>query len=297
LVEGRYYLLPVWRVPGLKVGLYHHLGETGHPDALPRDVTAEDEAVLRRCIARYFPDADGPVMALHACLFTNTPDEHFVIDALPGAEDVLVISACSGHGFKFCPVIGEIVADLVTAGRSRFDLSMFRLGRFRALRGADLLHKPGHVDDVPVLRHLAVAVADEVHDPDSGSLSGWRRAEERSGVGAGEGLVGGDEVSLRDHVNDLGVMVGKGLADRAENGLHAIGSVGQAGQPRMIDEGRMHEVRDTVEMTLALQGLDEVLLARLVRLSAVGCHCLHGSSSRVGFGQAPTCASRPFPPV
>lgn len=130
LAEGRYYLLPVWRVPGLKIGLYHHLGETGHPDALRQDVTAEDEAALRRGIARYFPDADGPVMALHACLFTNTADEHFIIDTLPGAEEVLVVSPCSGHGFKFVPVVGEIVADLVATGRSRFDLSMFRLDRF-----------------------------------------------------------------------------------------------------------------------------------------------------------------------
>ena len=128
--EGRYYLLPVWRVPGLKIGLYHHLGETGQPDELPRATTAEDEAALRRGIARYFPDADGPIMALHACMFTNTPDEHFIIDTLPGVEEVLVVSPCSGHGFKFVPVVGEIVADLVTTGQSRFDLSMFRLDRF-----------------------------------------------------------------------------------------------------------------------------------------------------------------------
>jgi len=128
--EGRYYLLPAWRVPGLKVGLYHHRGESGHPEALRRDVTVEDEAVLRRCLERYFPDADGPVMALHACMFTNTPDEHFVVDTLPGNDAVLVVSACSGHGFKFVPVVGEIVADLMTTGRTRFDLSMFRLDRF-----------------------------------------------------------------------------------------------------------------------------------------------------------------------
>jgi sarcosine oxidase len=128
--EGRYYLLPAWGVPGLKIGRYNHLGERVDPDALDRTPTAEDEAVLRLCLSRYFPDADGPVMALAACMFTNTPDEHFVIDVLPAAPEVLVVSACSGHGFKFAPVIGEIVADLVTEGRSRFDLSMFRLGRF-----------------------------------------------------------------------------------------------------------------------------------------------------------------------
>ena len=128
--EGRYYLLPVWGVPGLKIGLYHHRGETGHADAIRRDVDGEDEAILRRCIGRYFPRADGPTMALHACMFTNTPDEHFIIDALPGQEDVIVASPCSGHGYKFASVVGEILADLALSGRTGFDLSMFRLGRF-----------------------------------------------------------------------------------------------------------------------------------------------------------------------
>ncbi len=128
--EGRYYLLPIWGVPGLKIGLYHHLGETGTADSLSRDVTPGDEDVLRRCLARYFPEANGPTMALHTCLFTNTPDEHFIIDRLPGNEDVIVASPCSGHGYKFASVVGEIIADLATTGRSAFDLSMFTLSRF-----------------------------------------------------------------------------------------------------------------------------------------------------------------------
>ena len=128
--DGRYYLLPTWGVPGVKIGRYHHAGEAVDPDALDRSFSTDDEALLRLCLWRYFPEANGPTMALAACMFTNTPDEHFIIDTLPGAPEVLVVSACSGHGFKFVPVVGEIVADLVTAGQSRFDLSMFRLGRF-----------------------------------------------------------------------------------------------------------------------------------------------------------------------
>ena len=116
----------------LKIGLYHHLGEHGHADSRSREVTEEDEAVLRRCLTRYFPDADGPVMALHSCMFTNTPDEHFIIDTLPGHPEVVVASPCSGHGYKFASVVGEIIADLATTGQSRFDLAMFRLGRFSA---------------------------------------------------------------------------------------------------------------------------------------------------------------------
>jgi len=68
-------------------------------------------------------------MSLASCIFTNTVDEHFVIDRLPDAPQVLVVSPCSGHGYKFTSVIGEIVADLVLDGGSRFDLSMFALSR------------------------------------------------------------------------------------------------------------------------------------------------------------------------
>jgi len=130
--EGFYYLLPIYGVPGIKLGCYHHLGETGPADAISRELTAVDEAPLRRCLARYFPEADGPVMVLRTCIFTNTPDEHFIIDTLPGQPEVIVVSPCSGHGYKFASVVGEIVAELAVGGRSRFDLSMFRLGRFAA---------------------------------------------------------------------------------------------------------------------------------------------------------------------
>ena len=60
------------------------------------------------------------------CLYTNTPDEHFWIDRHPAHPQVLIVSPCSGHGFKFASVIGEIVADSLIEGRSRFDLSLFR---------------------------------------------------------------------------------------------------------------------------------------------------------------------------
>jgi sarcosine oxidase len=128
--EGPYFMLPIWGAPGVKIGLHHHQGERGHADALSRETTREDEALLRICLARYTPEANGPVMSLRACLYTNAPDEHFIIDSLPGEAEVIVASPCSGHGYKFASVIGEIIADLATKGESAFDLSMFRLGRF-----------------------------------------------------------------------------------------------------------------------------------------------------------------------
>ena len=65
-------------------------------------------------------------------LYTVSPDEGFIIDAVPGVPQAVFVSACSGHGFKFASAIGEILADLSTGGRSAFDLSAFSLSRFDA---------------------------------------------------------------------------------------------------------------------------------------------------------------------
>ncbi|WP_439573693.1 N-methyl-L-tryptophan oxidase [Phreatobacter sp.] len=127
---GSCYQFPVFGVPGFKIGLYNHLKEQGPADSLSREPTPRDEAALRAVMREVFPDADGPVMALRTCLFTNTPDEHFVIDTLPDCPQVIVASPCSGHGFKFASVIGEILADMATGTAPRHDLGLFRLGRF-----------------------------------------------------------------------------------------------------------------------------------------------------------------------
>jgi sarcosine oxidase len=124
------YTFPEWGIPGFKIGVYNHLHETGHADALSREPTARDEMLLREALAAYFPDANGPVLSLKACLFTNTPDEHFVLDTLPGAPQIVVASPCSGHGYKFASVIGEVLADFATGATPRFDLSLFGLARF-----------------------------------------------------------------------------------------------------------------------------------------------------------------------
>ena len=129
--DGHFYGFPQFGVPGFKIGKYHHRSELVDPDDMNREVSADDVAVLRDCVRSIFPTADGEVLRSSTCIFTNTPDEHFIIDRLPEAPEVLVVSACSGHGFKFCSVIGEVVADLVDAGATRHDLSLFRLARFR----------------------------------------------------------------------------------------------------------------------------------------------------------------------
>ena len=130
---ARYYGLPIVGSPGFKFGKYHHLKQRVDPDKMDRECGPEDEAVLREAIRRYFPDADGPTLAMKTCMFSNSPDEHFVIDLHPSCPQVSIAAGFSGHGFKFASVVGEIMADLALEGRSsRFeDLSLFSISRPR----------------------------------------------------------------------------------------------------------------------------------------------------------------------
>jgi len=127
--EGHFYGFPVYDFPGFKIGRYHHRNEKVDPDAMDRECHPEDEAVLREGITRYFPEANGPTLALKVCLFTNTPDEHFILDAHPESERVFIAAGFSGHGFKFCSVVGEIMAELASSGATRHNLDLFRLNR------------------------------------------------------------------------------------------------------------------------------------------------------------------------
>jgi sarcosine oxidase len=128
--EGRYYGFPIYAVPGFKFGRYHHLEELVDPEQLDREPGLRDEQVLREFAERYFPDGAGPTMSLKSCLFTNTPDHHFIIDLHPSYPQVSFTSPCSGHGFKFASVIGEIMADLAERGETRHNIELFRLARF-----------------------------------------------------------------------------------------------------------------------------------------------------------------------
>ena len=132
--EGRFYGFPVFSVPGFKIGKYHHRSErVDDLDRMDRECHSEDEAILREGIRRYFPEADGPTMAMKTCLFTNSPDEHFILDRLPDEPQVGIAAGFSGHGFKFCSVVGEIMAELMIDATTRLDVSMFRLDRLPAL--------------------------------------------------------------------------------------------------------------------------------------------------------------------
>jgi sarcosine oxidase len=127
--EGRFYGFPVHGIPGFKIGRYHHLEQVVDPDEMDRTPNRQDEATLRQCTERYFPEGNGPVLSMKSCMFTNSPDEHFIIDLLPRNPRVAIAAGFSGHGFKFCSLVGEVLADLAIEGRTRHDLSLFRFGR------------------------------------------------------------------------------------------------------------------------------------------------------------------------
>jgi sarcosine oxidase len=130
--EGTFYGFPLYEHPGFKLGGPHFGREPMDPREPDRTPSPRQVALIRECLARYLPDAAGEPLSLKGCVYTVTPDEDFVIDAVPGAPQAVFASACSGHGFKFASAIGEILADLSTSGQSAFDLAPFSLSRFAA---------------------------------------------------------------------------------------------------------------------------------------------------------------------
>jgi sarcosine oxidase len=125
--DGIFYGLPRGPKPGIKFAKHHHADEAVDPTAPTRPMDESDEGLLREALAAHVPSANGALLASQTCLYTMSPDGDFILDRLPGVPAIIVASPCSGHGFKFAPVIGEILADLVTAGATRHDISRFRL--------------------------------------------------------------------------------------------------------------------------------------------------------------------------
>jgi sarcosine oxidase len=124
------YGFPLGDVPaGVKVAR-HAAGPIVDPDTMDRAPTAEDERDIRGALARYLPDANGTLTALRLCLYTYSPDCHFIIDRHPSYPSVQFCCGFSGHGFKFAGVVGEILRDLVVHGHTSLPADLFRLSRF-----------------------------------------------------------------------------------------------------------------------------------------------------------------------
>jgi sarcosine oxidase len=108
-----------------------HSGELARDAESVRRLVKDDEVKpLRAALRPVLPQlAEAPVRETSVCIFTNTPDHDFIIDFHPEHRQVLISSPCSGHGFKFASVVGELQAELIAADKAHFDLAPFRVGR------------------------------------------------------------------------------------------------------------------------------------------------------------------------
>lgn len=129
--QGLHYGFPMMPDnPGFKLA-HHWPGQPADPDSVSREPVAGDEETFRGVLHAMIPDADGPILSMRICLYTNSPDSHFIIDRHPSHENVVVACGFSGHGFKFAPVVGQAVADLATRGRSDHPIGFLGLARLR----------------------------------------------------------------------------------------------------------------------------------------------------------------------
>jgi sarcosine oxidase/N-methyl-L-tryptophan oxidase len=130
LEQGSYYGFPDMDGSGVKVGR-HDGGLPVQPDEVNREFGAreEDERDLRMFLETHMPQAAGRVREGKVCLYSMTPDEHFIVDVWPEHPHAVILAGFSGHGFKFSSVMGEIAAQLLNGGRSNFDLSPFSINR------------------------------------------------------------------------------------------------------------------------------------------------------------------------
>jgi sarcosine oxidase len=127
--EGTYYGFPSLPEQGVKFGR-HDGGEKCTPDTIRREVDPAEVAMLREVLDRYLPGASGSVKWTLTCMYTMTPDEHFVIDRHPEHDRVVYACGFSGHGFKFSSVVGEILADLALKGETKHQIGFLSASRF-----------------------------------------------------------------------------------------------------------------------------------------------------------------------
>ena len=128
--QGDYYGLPVLNADGLKAARHYGAPELADPSEVARTVADEDEAPVRQFLRDHLPAAAGPRRRASVCIYTLTPDRHFLIDVHPQYPQVVFAAGFSGHGFKFASVVAEILADLADSGRTDLPIGMFRLSRF-----------------------------------------------------------------------------------------------------------------------------------------------------------------------
>jgi sarcosine oxidase len=116
---------------GLKLALHYPGAEVTDPDKVDRDTNRSDEEVLVDFMKRFIPEGYARTLEMKTCLYTYSPDGHFLVDYPAGyGKDVVVAAGFSGHGFKFASAIGEVLADLAMEGSTDLPIDFLRADRF-----------------------------------------------------------------------------------------------------------------------------------------------------------------------
>lgn len=148
--EPKNFPIFIWELQGNKQGIYgfpaidgqnggvkiasEQYETTTTADTVNREVSREEIKVMyKNFVAPYLSDLSGKCVKAISCLYTVTPDSHFLIDKHPKYPLIILASPCSGHGFKHSAAIGEVLAQLVTDGKSQIDISGFGFKRFIAI--------------------------------------------------------------------------------------------------------------------------------------------------------------------
>lgn len=128
--SGGFYGFPAVNDRGIKVGEHESAEICEHPERLKRGLQPEDEPAVRRFMQKSLPGFRPQRTGFAVCMYTMTPDHHFIVDGHPEYENVFLAVGLSGHGFKFAPVIGEVLGDIATAGTTTLPADFLRLQRF-----------------------------------------------------------------------------------------------------------------------------------------------------------------------
>jgi len=132
---GFFYGFPPLDEHGVKAAEHTGHDEVADPDQTPRDLMPGDETNVKRYLNEIFPAFKPKLSHFSVCLYTMTPDEHFIIDRHPHHSNVFIAAGFSGHGFKFACVVGEALADLATQGHTSLPIDFLKLDRLLPNKG------------------------------------------------------------------------------------------------------------------------------------------------------------------
>ena len=132
LPGGIFYGIPQIDERGVKVAEHSGGEAVADPLTVDRGLRAEDHRRVAGFVEACLPHATSDVLGHSVCMYTMTPDQHFIVDRHPSFPQVVFVAGLSGHGFKFAPVLGEIAADLALEGRTPHPIGFLRVGRFHS---------------------------------------------------------------------------------------------------------------------------------------------------------------------